>query len=522
MRTSHTTITIKVFALIFALTVLWQPATFWQSTAAFFQTGSTSVSLLTASASNSGLFITGRLRGSARTSYSVTFRTNPECDPTDTATGPQVLIGSTTVTTNTAGDAQFNMIVTDTFPAGTYIYATARGSNGTSAISSCIVVTGTTTPTPIPTATPTPTATPKETPTPVPTPTPTPTATPTPVPTPTPTPTPVPTPTPTPVPNAGGGAGALPTPTPVPLAVPGQQFPVSSEVSSQKLGSILIYPIYTSSSSGGANQNTRLSITNANTRATAYVHLFFVDGSSCNVADSYICLTPNQTASFLAGDFDPGTTGYIIAIATDVNGCPAAFNALMGDEYVKFPTGHEANLAAEAFAALTPNPADCDETSSNAQIRFDGVAYNRAPRVLAGSNVASRASGNDTMLILNRLGGDLSSGLSPLGSVSGLFFDDAERAASFGFSVTSCQLRNFFGNGFPRLTPRFETFIGQGRAGWFKLSASSGNGMTGAIINAAQSGSTDTVFTGGHNLHKLTLSNSTVFTMPIFPAGCGN
>ena len=521
MRTSHSTITVKVSALIFALTVLWQPATFWHTTEAFFQTGGTSVLLTSASASNNGVFVTGRVRGTARTSYTLTFRTNPECDPTDTATGSQVLIGSNTVTTNTSGDASFNQIFTTFIPPGTYIYATARGSNGTSAISSCIVLTGTVTatPTPVPTATPTPT--------PVPTATPKPTATPTPVPTPTPaptpTPTPVPTATPTPAPTATPtiNSATAPTPTPVPLAVPGQQFPVESAVSDQKLGSILVYPIYTSSPIGAANQNTRLSMTNANTRAAAYVHLFFVDGSTCNVADSFICLTPNQTASFLAGDFDPGTTGYIIAVATDSNGCPTAFNALMGDEYIKFPTGHEANLAAESFAALMQNPADCDGSNSNAEIRFDGVSYNRAPRTLAGSNVASRASGNDTMLILNRLGGDLSSGLSPLGSVSGLFFDDAEKSASFGFSSSSCQYRNILGNGFPRLVPRFETFIGQGRSGWFKLS-SSGAGMTGAIINAAISGSSDTVFTGGHNLHKLTLATSTVFTMPVFPAGCAN
>jgi len=41
------------------------------------------------------------------------------------------------------------------------------------------------------------------------------------------------------------------------------------------------------------------------------VHLFFVDGATCSIADSLVCLTPNQTASFLASDIDPGTTGYI-------------------------------------------------------------------------------------------------------------------------------------------------------------------------------------------------------------------
>ena len=194
----------------------------------------------------------------------------------------------------------------------------------------------------------------------------------------------------------------------------------------------------------------------------------------------------------------------------------------MGDVYVKFPSGHEANLAAESFAALTPNPSNCDETSSTTEIRLDGVAYNRAPRVLAMSNIPSRGSGNDTLLILNRLGGDLSTGLSPLGSVFGLFYDDAERGLSFSFSSTTCQYRNSIGNGFPRLTPRFETFIPQGRSGWFKLSASSGTGITGAAINAPLSGSAESVFASGHNLHKLTLSASTTFIMPVFPAGCAN
>ena len=45
--------------------------------------------------------------------------------------------------------------------------------------------------------------------------------------------------------------------------------------------------------------------------------------------DSYICLTANQTASFLASDIDPGTVGYILAIATDGDGIPVAFDWLI-------------------------------------------------------------------------------------------------------------------------------------------------------------------------------------------------
>lgn len=87
-----------------------------------------------------------------------------------------------------------------------------------------------------------------------------------------------------------------------------------------------MYPIYTSDASNAASQNARLSITNTNPSRTAYVHLFFVDGSSCSVADSYLCLTPNQTAGIMASDVDPGTAGYVVAIATDSGGCPINFN----------------------------------------------------------------------------------------------------------------------------------------------------------------------------------------------------
>jgi hypothetical protein len=80
------------------------------------------------------------------------------------------------------------------------------------------------------------------------------------------------------------------------------------------------------------------------------VHLFFVDGATCSIADAIICLTKNQTTSFLATDLDPGTTGYLVAVASDpTTGCPVNFNFLVGDAYIKLTSGHQANLGAEAF-----------------------------------------------------------------------------------------------------------------------------------------------------------------------------
>jgi hypothetical protein len=66
-------------------------------------------------------------------------------------------------------------------------------------------------------------------------------------------------------------------------------------------------------------------------------------------------LTENQTTSFLTSDLDPGTTGYIVAIATDLTGCPVSHNFLIGDEFIKTVVGGTTffgSLGAEAISAL--------------------------------------------------------------------------------------------------------------------------------------------------------------------------
>ncbi len=308
-------------------------------------------------------------------------------------------------------------------------------------------------------------------------------------------------------------------------ADPGLTYPPTSEVSDQKQGSVLIYNIYTSGATSGNSQNTRINITNTSTSSVAAVHLFFVS-DGCSIADSFICLTATQTATFLASDVDPGVSGYIVAVATDANGCPLAFNWLIGDEYVKFTSGHAANLGAEAFAALFFGTSSaCDANTVTTGVIFDGVvggpgSYNRVPRVLADDNVPSRADGNDTLVIINRIAGNLGIGASTLGTLFGLFYDDSENVLSF--SITgSCQFRSSLSNTTPRLTPRFETFIPAGRSGWFKVYSQTDIGILGAAINLnANAGTQANAFNGGHNLHKLTLSASNAYTVPVFPPSC--
>ncbi len=308
-------------------------------------------------------------------------------------------------------------------------------------------------------------------------------------------------------------------------ADPGAVYSPLSEASDQKAGSFLFYNVYTSGATTGNAENTRINITNTSTTSSAFVHLYFVS-STCSIADSFICLTENQTASFLASDVDPGVKGYIVAHAVDGRlGCPISFNSLIGDAYIKFASGHSANLAAVAFAALydglVPN---CDGNSVTAVINFNGVAgagYNCTPAVVAINNVGSRADGNDMMVILNRVGGNLGIGAFTLGSVFGLLYDDAENVLSFSFTG-NCQFMSSLSNNFPRTTPRFETFIPAGRSGWMKFNNQTGAiGILGASINFnANTSSNAGAFNGGHNMQHLTLNCGMAYTVPVFPPSC--
>lgn len=110
-------------------------------------------------------------------------------------------------------------------------------------------------------------------------------------------------------------------------------------VSENKLGSVLFFNYYTSDALS-SQVNTRFNITNVNPSQDIVVHVFFVDSNTCNIADAFVCLTGNQTTTFLASDLDPNITGYLVAVAVDSEGRPVGFNYLAGDELVVTSTGH--------------------------------------------------------------------------------------------------------------------------------------------------------------------------------------
>jgi hypothetical protein len=139
--------------------------------------------------------------------------------------------------------------------------------------------------------------------------------------------------------------------------------------------------------------------------------------------------------------------------------------------------------------------------------------------VLADDSIPSRLDGNDTKLIVNRVGGSLLSGAGILGSLFAVIYDDAEN--TFSTSLTGfCHLEVSLGaNNLPRVVGGWNALIPAGHTGWLKLWSTNDIAILGAAINFNASASG---FNGGHNLHKLTLSMSTVdvYAVPVFPPSC--
>ncbi len=307
------------------------------------------------------------------------------------------------------------------------------------------------------------------------------------------------------------------------VAQPGTPLPPASGMSDQKPGSVLFFPYYSSHVVWPQQENTKINITNAHATQSIYAHMFFVDSGSCQSADTFVCLTANQTFTFIVSDYDPGITGYLLIVAVDrTTGLPVQFNYLTGDYYLKLLSGHSANLGAEAFAALTAQPAPLNPDGATADIKFDDVNYNAGPRVLMLNNIPSRLDGNDTLLLLTRLGGNLAGGEGDsIGGLLGLTYDDVEKGYSFTLAGGKCQFRTSLSDSTPRMVPRFTTIIKAGRSGWIKLWPTGNFPIVGVMMNLnPTAGNSVRAYNGGHNLHTLATTNTGVFVLPVFVPTC--
>lgn len=277
----------------------------------------------------------------------------------------------------------------------------------------------------------------------------------------------------------------------------GIPLPSDSDLSGQKAGSILIYPIYASNPAGHLTRNTRLSLTNTDPLEPVTARLLFFDGDSGTVMDGSLCLTGGQTATFLASDVDPGVTGYLIAVAVDPRtGCPVRANTLIGDAFVKLGGGRSAALSSHAVAAVNDQPSNCSAGAT--EMIFDGASYNRLPGELAVSNFRLEES---PWLVLVRPE-------EKIGALSGLLFDDAENARDLATTIDRAHLLAPLGEAFR--DPPLSTVVPAGRSGWMKFRSVDGGAILGALIGLSE----------GRNLHVLGLSTTARWIIPVTPGGC--
>jgi hypothetical protein len=83
------------------------------------------------------LRVKGRLNSALNGNYTLEFFSVPSCDASNYGEG-QTSLGTTTVTTDDGGDANFDVTLTTSLPAGSFITATATSVSGsTSELSQC-------------------------------------------------------------------------------------------------------------------------------------------------------------------------------------------------------------------------------------------------------------------------------------------------------------------------------------------------------------------------------------------------
>ena len=302
-----------------------------------------------------------------------------------------------------------------------------------------------------------------------------------------------------------------------------------AKASSTQPGSVLVYNVLTSNLSNPTIENTRISVTNTHATDSVKVRLWSIDGSTGYQSSSFsFCLGPHATSYILASDFDPGIRGFVVATAINAQGIPINFNYLIGDEYVKFSSGHNTNLPTVAFAALygaqnsTPPSEDYDLTGQKVTFRLDGNRYSLAPKTVALGHLRSLVDSNQTMLVVNSLNGDATtSGINSLGQMTGTLYAalGAGTPGSPNWSTAQRLYPLTTGSssvlGLPSGTLGSNGQIPTGSIGWYVFERQAQKGISAMLINYNTNTGPDSM-KGGHNLQVLGFTDAALtLTMPL-------
>jgi hypothetical protein len=319
--------------------------------------------------------------------------------------------------------------------------------------------------------------------------------------------------------------------------------PTNIGVSDQKAGSFLAFPYYTSNSS--ATTDTRLTISNTGDKTVA-VHMFFI-GIDCAQADQTICLTANASATFLASEYDPSNSGYLLAVAVAPDntsfvtsptpatattpaipsapipvGCPVQYNGLIGNAFVN-DGNYVGNYGAEAFWQHTaPLAADCDLNNWKATLRFNGNCGVGGYDMQPNQFVAEIQSPNDSIgqkIQMVGLRGEVGGGIAGAGqSGIGVAYNDGEKPGSYSGYGGTCYGTFTIDTKTPRVPGGLGTQAGvnnnalipSGRTGTLKWNTSGSVGLISTSRVAPNK------WSGIRTLHKTGVATNNTLVIPIF------
>ncbi|MFN8001241.1 MAG: hypothetical protein U0X75_09530 [Acidobacteriota bacterium] len=286
----------------------------------------------------------------------------------------------------------------------------------------------------------------------------------------------------------------------------------------QKPGSVLFFNRYTSSASNPARENTMINITNTSATQSTFVRLFLVSGSTCQTTELQLCLSAQQTVSYVMSDIDPGIRGYIVAVATNQQGEPVQFNWLTGNAVVKQPAtnvGGTFTAVLNALAIAKRKEGVVTPVAGFSEMVFDDVVYDRLSAQVAFDGVPSQSNAsNVTTVSLFRPLTNLDGGPTNANLQLTTWAKDAQNQVVSGSGNVTVACYSDVALSTLRLTPRtVAQLLPAGSFGWLAASAADSLPVFGAQLNSGE-------FNSGGNGRALNFSAEYKIRLPIDPVTC--
>jgi len=289
-------------------------------------------------------------------------------------------------------------------------------------------------------------------------------------------------------------------------------------IGDQKPGSVLFFNRYTSNASNPGREDSVINITNTSPTTGTQLRLFLVSGATCQTTEIQLCLAAQETTSFLMSDLDPGVRGYIIAVATDLQGQPVQFNWLTGNVIIRQlggNTGGLYNSMLGAVAIAKRKEGTISSVNGVAEMSFDDVNYDRLPGQIAFDSVSSQVgSANATTFSLYRPITDIS-GAVPNASVqlTGWGKNGENQVISSAGNLSSACYSDVNLSTFRLLPSPISQLLPSGATGWFSASSNDLMPLMGAQFNSGD-------FNSGNNARPLSFSAEYKIRIPVSAVTC--